>query len=246
MNDFDLQPAADLGLPPYGRLRSVRREVGLLGSAGHVAWAAAARLYLGVWHRLRVEGAEHLPAEPPFVLCGNHTSHLDALALAAPLPFAVRHRVFALAAGDVFFERPAAVAFAAGLLNALPVWRERSSPRALAELREKLLGTGCGYILFPEGTRSRDGTMTAFKPGVGMLVAGTPVPVIPCHLSGAFAACPPGRRFPRRVPLALRVGPPVRFPDAPPGRAGWEQVAAEVERRVRALAPPDREREHPP
>ena len=46
----------------------------------------------------------------------------------------------------------------------------------------------CGYILFPEGTRSRDGVIKEFKCGLGMLVAGTDVPVIPCYLQGTFKA----------------------------------------------------------
>ena len=60
---------------------------------------------------LRFVGREHLPAAPPFVLCANHASHLDALALAAPLRLDLRDRVFALAAGDVFFESAVPTAF---------------------------------------------------------------------------------------------------------------------------------------
>ena len=237
MNDFDLRPARDLGLAPLERLRSVRRESGPVLTACHLAWAVCTRAYFKLWHGLAVDGRHHLPVEPPFVVCSNHTSHLDALALAAPLPVGLRDRVFSLAAGDVFFESAIPTAFAAGFVNALPVWRKRRTPRALQELREKLLETPCGFILFPEGARSRDGKSLPFKSGIGMLVAGTDVPVVPCQLSGTYDALPAGCKVPRRRRIAIRVGEPVRFADVPNERAGWEHVAAVVEERVRGLAP---------
>ena len=237
MDDFDLKPARDLGLAPLERLRSVRRESGPVLTACHFAWAVAMRGYFKVWHRLRVIGREHLPAEPPFVLCANHASHLDVLALAAPLRLALRDQVFALAAGDVFFESAVPTAFAAGFINALPMWRKRRAPRALQELRERLVNEPCGFILFPEGARSRDGNYLPFKPGIGMLVAGTNVPVIPCHLTGAFDAMPPGRKLPRPRRIVLRVGEPVRFADVPDEKAGWAHIGTVVEERIKALGP---------
>lgn len=236
MDDFDLRPAKDIGLYPWERLSSVRRESGPFLTAVHTGWAVVARTYFAVWHRLRVIGAEHLPAEPPFVLCSNHASHLDALALASPLRFDARDRVFALAAGDVFFESAFATAFAAGFINALPVWRKKRTPKALQELRDKLLTTPCGFIIFPEGGRSRDGGITPFKSGMGMLVAGTRVPVIPCHIGGSFAAMPAGVRFPRPRRVTIRVGPPVHFADVANDKHGWERVVRVVEERVTELS----------
>ena len=234
--DWKLEPAHDLGMPVGARARSLKRESGLIDTFGHWAWGLTTRSYFRLWHGLEVHGREHLPVEPPFVLVGNHCSHLDALALAAPLPLSLRDRVFPLAAGDVFFEREATALFASSLLNALPIWRRRSTPKALAELRERLLGEPCGFILFPEGGRSRDGNLLPFKPGLGMLVAGTTVPVVPCHLTGALAALPPGRRVPLRKKLVLRIGPALRFGAEPDARAGWEAVAASAEAAVQALA----------
>ena len=235
MDDFDLRPARDLGLAPLERLRSVRRESGPFLTACHYLWGATARTYFNVWHRLRVHGRDRLPVEPPFVLCANHSSHLDALVLAAPLRLALRDRVYALAAGDVFFESAVPTAFAAGFINALPMWRNRRVARALQELRDRLVGDPSGFILFPEGARSRTGDYLPFKSGIGMLVAGTGVPVIPCHLSGTSEALPAGRKIPRPRRITMRVGEPVRFADVPNGKAGWTQVAAVVEERVRAL-----------
>src|SRR5262245_32367789 len=148
MRDFELKPAADIGLSPAERLRSPQREGGLIETAGHLFWGFATHAYLRLWHRLEVHGRENLPASPPFVLVAKHTSHLDALVLAAPLPLRIRDRVFPLAAGDVFFESAILSAFAAGFLNAIPLWRRKRTPRAMQDLRRRLLEEPCGYIIF--------------------------------------------------------------------------------------------------
>ncbi|HYC14563.1 MAG TPA: 1-acyl-sn-glycerol-3-phosphate acyltransferase, partial [Stellaceae bacterium] len=76
--DWKLKPAGDFGLSLRERLGSLRRELGFLGTATHWCWREIVRLYLRVFHRLRVEGREHLP-EAPFVMIANHASHLDTL-----------------------------------------------------------------------------------------------------------------------------------------------------------------------
>mgnify|MGYP002623884957 CR=1 FL=1 len=237
MEDWKYDPAHDLGLPMKQRLRSLKRESGLIESIARLGWRAFIRTYLTLWHRLSVTGREHLPAEPPFVLICNHTSHLDAITLAAAMPASMRDRVLPLAAGDTFFETPLLSAFAAGLMNALPMWRHNCGRHALKELRERLIEEPCGYILFPEGTRSRDGTLLPFKPGLGMIVAGTAAKVVPCHLGGAHRAWPPGKRMPRPYKLHLRIGEPMLFDSVENRREGWEQIATQARAAVESLAP---------
>jgi 1-acyl-sn-glycerol-3-phosphate acyltransferase len=235
VQDWKLEPARDLGLPLKERLRSQRREAGLVETAAHLLWWGLVRGYLAVGHRLRVIGLENLPAEPPFVLAANHESHLDALVLAAPLPWRLRDRIFPIAAGDTFFEDPLKAVFAVGFVNALPIWRKKCGPHALQELRQRLAQEPCAYILFPEGTRSRDGTIGRFRAGLGMLMAGSAVPVVPCHIEGAYESLPPNRTLPRFRPITLRIGVPLRFAVAN-DRAGWEEIARQTEAAVRELA----------
>lgn len=233
---WDLRPARDHGLPFGERLRSHRRETGLIGLAAGGAWRSTVRLYLLAMHRFAVEGAEQLPAAP-CILVGNHTSHLDALSLGAALPGRLARRASALAAGNVFFGSIATAAFASTALNAMPIWRDRTSPEDLAFLRARLIEDGLVYLLFPEGTRARDGVMGRFRPGLGALVAGSAVPVVPCYLEGAFACWPASRRWPRPGRLRLRIGAPLRFDGVANDREGWKLVAHEAEAAVRALAP---------
>jgi len=92
------------------------------------------------------------------------------------------------------------------------------------------------YILFPEGTRTRTGAMATFKPGLGRLVAGTSVPIVPCYLNGTFAALPASGTVPRWKKIDVTIGKPLSFSVTTNDRAGWELIAAATENAVRALA----------
>ena len=235
MEPWSFKPASDIELSPVERARSLRREVGLFSTAGHLTWQLSTKAFFKLYHRLSVESEQLAPIEPPFVMIANHTSHLDALVLAAALPYRLCDCVFPVAAGDVFFDTPVTSLFSATLLNALPMWRKNCGSHALAELKKRLIEEPCGLILFPEGTRSRDGLLGPFKPGLGMLTAGTAVPVIPCHVSGAFHAFPPAARWPRPRKIVLRIGEPLVFDSVPNRRAGWEEISARTEEAVRRL-----------
>jgi len=232
---WKLRPARDLGLPLAERLGSTRREPGLVEAIGQRAWALVTKGYLRVWHRLSVTGREHLPAQPPFVLVANHTSHLDTIVLASLVSRQARRHLYPIAAGDVFFETPSRALLSALLLNALPMRRQRAGRHALDELRARLVEDPCAYVLFPEGTRSATGEMQSFKAGLGMMVAGTEVPVVPCHLEGAFAAWPRTAKWPRPARLRVCIGAPLQFAAIDNARAGWLTIADEVGAAVRKL-----------
>jgi 1-acyl-sn-glycerol-3-phosphate acyltransferase len=213
------------------------RHNGRVERAAHHFWCALVRAYLGACHRLKVRGRQHIPARPPYVLAANHLSHLDALVLASALPGRLWDRVYPVAAEDTCFEPPVRAAFVACVVNALPIDRRRWGLHGLRELRQRLQAEACVYILFPEGTRSRTGRMGPFKGGLGMLVAGTDVPVVPCFLDGTFEALPPHRSWPRCGPITLCIGEPFTFPRLRNDRAGWEEVARATEAAVRRLRP---------
>src|SRR5215217_3087459 len=199
MDSWQLEPARDTGLTPGERFRSVRRESGLLESFAHQICFSLLRSYFAIAHRLNIKGREKLPRHGPFVLVANHCSHLDALILGAALTRRHRGRAFPIAAGDVFFRSTVSSTFSVVVLNALPMWRKNCGPHALAELRRKLQQEKAIFIIFPEGGRTRTGSMMPFKHGLGMLVAETNVPVVPCGLAGSFEALPPNRKVPRPV-----------------------------------------------
>jgi 1-acyl-sn-glycerol-3-phosphate acyltransferase len=235
VDDWKLQPARDLQQSGLARYRNPLREHGLVSSVLRLGWWSGVRIFLGIVNRLEIRGRQHLPGQGPFVLVANHESHLDALVLACALPLSLRDRMFPLAAGDVFFETPAVAAFAAHLLNALPVWRRNAGRHGLSDLRKRLVEEEAVFILFPEGGRSRDGEMKPFKPGIGMLVAGTSVPVVPCYLDGPFEAFPAGSMIPRSHKVRVRIGPARTFADAGNNREGWDHISTTLEQEVKRL-----------
>jgi 1-acyl-sn-glycerol-3-phosphate acyltransferase len=235
MEPWQLQPARDTGLTPAERFRSVRRESSLLESFAHHACFSLLRSYFAIAHRLKIIGREKLPAHGPFLLVANHCSHLDALILGAALTPRHRERAFPIAAGDVFFQSNVTSTFSAIILNALPMWRKNCGPHALADLRRKLQEEKAIFIIFPEGGRTRNGSMMPFKHGLGMLVAETNVPVVPCGLAGTFEALPPHRKLPRPASIKLVIGNALEFASIANDRTGWLQIAADLESRVRDL-----------
>jgi len=235
VDDWNYKSAKDLGLTAGESMKSVRREVGLITTLTSTLRWALIRTYLRLYHRWKVCGREHLPAQLPLILVCNHTSHLDALALASVLPVNLNRGMFPIAAGDTFFETTPVAAFASMFMNALPIWRRNCTAHSLEDLRARLVDEPCGYIIFPEGTRSRTGKMGRFKPGVGKLVAGADVPVVPCHLEGASRALPPDLKWPRPVGITLRIGSPLYFGETPNNREGWNHVATELQTAVEGL-----------
>ena len=239
MTEFQYDPADDSGMTTGERWSSPRREPGLVSrSVGRVARLGVLG-YLKLYHGLTVTGRERFPVDRPCVVVANHSSHLDVLCLVAALPVSRRADAFPVAAGDTFFTTAGRTLFAALALNAVPLWRRKATRHGLDDLRAKLRRPNCTLIVFPEGTRSRDGAIGSFKPGLGMVVAETDAVVVPCGLSGCHGALPPGRRFPRRCKLGVRVGEAIDRSDLSNDREGWEALARRSESAVRNLAEVD-------
>jgi 1-acyl-sn-glycerol-3-phosphate acyltransferase len=237
MDDWKLDPARDLGKSPQERLSSVERENALLETCTTYLAQQIVSLYLKLGHRLCVSGKENLPKSLPYVLVANHTSHLDALCLISVVNPSHRKGVFAIAAADTFFTNYSSSLFSSLCINALPLSRSGGGTgrAAMTTLRERLASGSSGFLLFPEGTRSRTGEMAAFRSGLGMLVAATAVPVVPVGIIGAFQAFPPQRKFPRFSSLELRIGAPIDFSAIPNDEVGWKEVAKSAEQNVRML-----------
>lgn len=235
MSKWRFKPATDHGLPTHDRLRSPRREAGLFSATARHMWWSSWYMGMKVWNRFDVIGREHLPNAPSYVLIANHESHLDVFALAAALPRRERERFLPLAADDVFFNDEARAFLAAHVLNALPLRRSSAVRHSLASMRQRLLEEPTIFSLFPAGKRSKNGAMLPFRSGIGMLVAGTSIPVVPCHIEGAWEAMSPGKVIIRPARMTVRIGAPRTFADVNENREGWDAMATVLERDVRAL-----------
>ena len=194
------------------------------------------RSWLKLYHRLEITGCENLPQEGSFVMVANHASHLDTLCLLAAMPLRKLHRAFPAAAQDYFFVSAPRLAMAAVVVNALPFGRQKHIRHSLELCGQLLANPGNILILFPEGTRTATGQIGEFKPGIGLLVAGRNVPVVPCHLHGAFQAWPKGRSWPRPHKLRLQIGAPRTYAALVPGKESCELIGSDLRQAVCDLA----------
>jgi 1-acyl-sn-glycerol-3-phosphate acyltransferase len=235
MDPWIYETAEDLDRSIVERLRHFPRQPDMLVYGARLVAAATLRAWLAAYHRLRIVGRENLPGEGSFVLVANHASHLDTVCLLSALPLSRVHRAFPAAASDYFFVSVPRLAFAAVVVNALPFDRRIQIRQSLSLCRKLLANPGNVLIIFPEGTRSTTGRLGTFKPGIGMLVAGTNYPVVPCYLDGAYRALPRSAWFPRPRRIRLTIGRPLDFSHLSPGKAAAQQVCGGLRDAVVAL-----------
>jgi 1-acyl-sn-glycerol-3-phosphate acyltransferase len=147
------------------------------------------------------------------VYFANHGSHLDFATLWAALPAAARECTRPVAARDYWGKTAANRAIAVGLFNSLLIAREgitrKDNPieQMAAAMRE-----GNSLILFPEGTRSADGTMCAFKPGLYHLAAKVPeAEFVPVYLQNLNRILPKGHLLPIPLLSCVVFGAPLKL-----------------------------------
>jgi 1-acyl-sn-glycerol-3-phosphate acyltransferase len=183
--------------------------------------------------RVSVEGERNVEGlTGPFILVANHSSHLDAATMFTHLPYSLTRDLATATAGDYFYNNPARSNLVGLFFNSYPVDRGARKSKN-AGLSVSLLRSRVPLLIYPEGTRSRDGVMKSFKPGAAALGRALRVPVVPIAIVGAHEAMPVGRNWvkPGRPPIKLLIGKPLRV------RAG-ESLAdfnARIEGRVRAM-----------
>ena len=156
--------------------------------------------------RLQVEGAERLP-ESPSVIVANHTSYLDAPAIAASVPWRRLRRTYwggwtGVAFANVFMR------LFSRLTHIVPIDPQRGVMSSLA-FGGAVIRRGHNLVWFPEGERSTDGKLKPFRPGIGVLLRHHEAQVIPTVITGAHEALPPGRWLPRRRTIRVTFGQPL-------------------------------------
>jgi len=159
----------------------------------------------------RVYGVDVLDAvPPPVIFVANHSSHLDAPLILTSLPPAWRERTATGAAADYFFDVWWRAAATALIFNAFPVERAGGRGRA-TQLARELLEDRWSILMFPEGTRSRDGWTGDFRLGAARLALEADVPVVPIGIRGTYQSMPRGKGWPAkgRQPVHLRFGRPI-------------------------------------
>ncbi|HSB10159.1 MAG TPA: lysophospholipid acyltransferase family protein [Blastocatellia bacterium] len=228
--------AKDCGLSFFDRLEACPREPDPLVCAARIAAAVAIRAALRIYNRFDIAGREHLPRDGSFVLVANHASHLDAVALLSALPLGSLNRAYPIAARDYFCSNALRFAFTATIANIMLFDRNAKGVEGLKLCQRMLEERGNVLVMFPEGTRSIDGRVGIFRRGIGLLLAGTPYPVVPCYLDGTSRAWPKGTLVPRPTRVRLAIGEARRYERVQRTDAGALQICADLRSAVLALA----------
>ncbi len=146
----------------------------------------------------------------PTIYIANHTSHLDTYALISALSFAQKRNIAIAAAEDHFFKRCATFLLISSIINIFPFSR-RGICRKNSDRIQHLFDHGKSILIFPEGTRSRDGKIHSFKRGIGTIVKETGATVVPVAIDNAFELLSYRDRFPKRGTVSVTFGEPLCF-----------------------------------
>ncbi|MEZ5365361.1 MAG: AMP-binding protein [Bryobacterales bacterium] len=196
---------------------------------------------------LKVEGIENLEAlDGPAIFAANHSSHLDTAAVLAALPKKLRRRLAPAMSqdyfGDFFKPRPgvgwklraeAGLSYLAALtlFNAFPLPQKMAGARRALRYAGEMVDAGYSVLIYPEGTRTEDGKILHFQPGVGLMAQRLGVPVVPVRLRGLFEVYSVHHEWPEVHEVGVSFGEPLRFA----AHEGFAEVAAQVEAAVRKL-----------
>lgn len=188
------------------------------GNWFYLLMRALAWLGCRILFRHRGVGVEKVPTTGPFLLAVNHVSNLDpvlaGIVLKRPLAFMARGTLF----------RPAPIGWILRGCNALPLEREGIGISGFRAVRDHL-SLGGGVLVFPEGTRSRDGRLGKFKAGVLRLARFGEIPVVPAMIVGSDRALGRGKWIPRPIRTEIRFADAIEF--------GQDESDAEALQRLR-------------
>ena len=179
-----------------------------------------------------VRGREHIPREGGLLIASNHISFWDPPMVGSALP----REVHFLAKEELF--RTPGLGWLIRSLNSIPIRRGVADLSGLARALE-VLRQGEALLLFPEGSRMRDGELHPPRPGVGMMAVQADVPIVPCYISGSNR---PSRWWRRGVKVRLWFGRPRHWKDLidpetdlTPGRLLYQKVGEGVMREIAIL-----------
>jgi 1-acyl-sn-glycerol-3-phosphate acyltransferase len=183
---------------------------------------------------LQVYGQDNMIENGPALLAMNHQSILDppyaGISCKREIHYFARKTLFDIPVFGAILRR----------INVIGVDREGSDVAALKSVIRVLRGGGC-TIVFPEGTRTRDGNLQPAKPGAGFIIAKTLAPVVPMRIFGAFEAYPRGAIIPRFTPVTIVVGEPIHFAKsdvAGDSRTVFQRLSEHVMGKIAALRNP--------
>ena len=162
------------------------------------------RAVFKIYFRWRVYNPERVPLEGGVIIAANHASYIDP-----PLVGAGVRRMINFLARETLFHVPILAAILRSW-KVVPVDRDAGTGRGLKTILNRL-DQGGAIILFPEGTRTRDGNFQPARSGIGLTVIKSNAPVVPVRVFGTFEAYGRHRKIPRPLRLQVKYGKVLLF-----------------------------------
>lgn len=194
----------------------------------------AIRAIFNAYFKLTVKGENNVPMRGPLIFCSNHSSFLDPIVVSAATTF---HQLHWIGKFEHFVEDPI-VKSIFSMWSAIPLHRGQSDQAAMQKAINHLNAGRCIGI-FPEGTRSLDGTIGKLHNGAAKLSVTTGTTIIPIGMIGMIKALKKGEMLPKSVPVAVEYGTPIYTGDVKGRQEDWElvksvtsQIEAELHRLV--------------
>lgn len=142
---------------------------------------------------VKVRGRERLaPLDGPAIFVANHNSHVDTPVLLRALPAGWRRRTAVTAAADYFYSSKLLGSAVSLAFGTVPLERRGGGGARPTAGLSPLVEAGWSLVVFPTGTRSRDGRVGRLRAGAAILAAEHALPIVPVHISGTRAAMPVG------------------------------------------------------
>jgi 1-acyl-sn-glycerol-3-phosphate acyltransferase len=174
--------------------------------------------------------------ESPVVFVANHSSHLDTPTILRAIPRKWRNRTAVAAAADYFYKKRWKANGVALLFNTVPLGRNGGGlSEGATDHVDRLIDQHWNLLMFPEGTRSRDGEIGKVHSGAAVIAAKHDTVIVPIYVNGTHAAMPPGQNWPKRRPgrffarrhkVEVRFGQPIRPRDETQRREVMDEVRA--------------------
>ncbi len=172
-----------------------------------------------------VTGRAYIPHNRNVIVASNHSSHLDMGFVKYALG-SYGDGIVSLAAQDYFFEgNTLRSVYVKNLTNLAPFDRKGGLRQALRVAGEHL-DRGRNVLIFPEGTRSPDGSIQEFKPAISHLALAHEVDILPVYLGGTYQAMKKGSKIPTKREITARIGPPLEVAELRRLTAGMKHAAA--------------------
>jgi 1-acyl-sn-glycerol-3-phosphate acyltransferase len=158
-------------------------------------------VFCKVWLRVRVHGAENVPADGPLVLAGNHASYLDPLLMGT----STSRRVWYVARASL--DKLPLAGLWMRAVGIIFIDRKAPGREGMGRVIDSLLA-GEAVGMFPEGTRTSDGRVQEFQRGLLLLLKKSQARVVPVGVRGSFTALPRGTFLPKPHRCAVHFGRP--------------------------------------